>query len=96
MWVPSIGGPHQPLCDANRDFVFSTQCIHSVLLRSCPFCAGEVQALSRRILKMNAEIRTPWKSRFTRTGQAVYLDTAAEGLPLDDSRNALLEYFEDK
>ena len=45
---------------------------------------------------MNAEIRTPWKSRFTRTGQVVYLDTAAEGLPLDESRNALLEYFEDK
>jgi cysteine desulfurase / selenocysteine lyase len=45
---------------------------------------------------MNAEIRIPCKSRFTRAGQVVYLDTAAEGLPLDDSRNALLEYFEDK
>jgi cysteine desulfurase/selenocysteine lyase len=45
---------------------------------------------------MIGEIRIPCKSRFARAGEVVYLDTAAEGIPLDDSRNALLEYFEDK
>lgn len=36
------------------------------------------------------------KSRFRTANQLAYLDTAAEGLPLDDARDALLEYFEDK
>jgi cysteine desulfurase / selenocysteine lyase len=45
---------------------------------------------------MNGEISVPCKSLFSRAGQVAYLDTAAEGLPPDDSRNALLEYFEDK
>jgi len=39
---------------------------------------------------MNGEISLPCKSLFARAGQVAYLDTAAEGLPPDDSRNALL------
>jgi cysteine desulfurase/selenocysteine lyase len=42
----------------------------------------------------NEEI--PCKSRFPTSTGVAYLDTAAEGLPLDESRNALLEYFADK
>jgi len=45
---------------------------------------------------MRGKISIPCKSRFARAGQVAYLDTAAEGLPPDDSRTALLEYFEDK
>src|SRR5665213_477446 len=38
----------------------------------------------------------PCKSGFYKGTEIAYLDTAAEGLPLDESRDALLEYFADK
>ncbi|MGB8478320.1 MAG: aminotransferase class V-fold PLP-dependent enzyme [Acidobacteriaceae bacterium] len=36
------------------------------------------------------------KAQFRRATEIAYLDTAAEGLPLDESKDALLEYFADK
>lgn len=38
----------------------------------------------------------PLKDRFSRAGEVVYLDTAAEGLPLDTAEQALVRYFRDK
>jgi cysteine desulfurase / selenocysteine lyase len=45
-------------------------------------------------MEPNEEIRR--KSRFHTSTEVAYLDTAAEGLPLDESRDALLAYFADK
>jgi cysteine desulfurase/selenocysteine lyase len=45
---------------------------------------------------MGSKIEIPCKSGFYIGTGIAYLDTAAEGLPLDESRDALLEYFADK
>ena len=39
---------------------------------------------------------TPFKTQFHTARNLTYLDTAAEGLPLDKSSEALLSYFHDK
>jgi cysteine desulfurase/selenocysteine lyase len=41
-------------------------------------------------------LNLPLKERFSRARQVVYLDTAAEGLPLDTAKQALVHYFQDK
>ena len=45
---------------------------------------------------MNSNTLLPCKSRFDTGNWAAYLDTAAEGLPLQNSGKALSEYFADK
>jgi len=45
---------------------------------------------------MESQIQLPCKARFRTATRLAYLDTAAEGLPLDESREVLLQYFADK
>lgn len=45
---------------------------------------------------MEPNVEIPCPSRFRSATQLAYLDTAAEGLPLDQARDALLEYLTDK
>lgn len=45
---------------------------------------------------MESKVQLPHKDRFRTATRLVYLDTAAEGLPLDESREVLLQYFADK
>jgi cysteine desulfurase / selenocysteine lyase len=45
---------------------------------------------------MSLKTLLPCKALFDRSRWLAYLDTAAEGLPLQDSEKALSEYFEDK
>lgn len=47
-------------------------------------------------MKTNLKDGMRYKSRFRTANRLAYLDTAAEGLPLDEARDPLLEYLADK